>query len=337
MPGNSAPYKSKNTQLAVGHEASQNATVAPDRVPGIVGDAAQMPDPEVDYLEDRVIGGPRTIFDKRPGQRTYEAGSITVTPQDPWPFAYMFGKETVNIDEDVDGNTETGKNTHVLEVLNDDVPPTFTTEAVYYAPASSAADDFVRTFGGCAVSSGELSTDNEDQLTVDLDVYAMSVEPGSNPTSGIDVPKQEKWIFSDASSNLNMFDSSFARVTDFSLDLDNGLESKYYIESEQAPDPFEILYNIAEFSMDVTISIDDNSIYTELVRDPHDQNKFTASIDFTRPNGDTLRVEATGCEIEDAPHEIPEDDQTIDVDVSILPEDVTVYVEDSNSSGAILA
>lgn len=339
MPGNKAPYKSKNTQLAVGSESEQNSTVAPTRVPGIVADAAQMPDPEIDYLEDRVIGGPRTIFDKRPGQRTYEAGSVTVTPQDGWPFAYLFGKETVNTDEDVDGNSETGKDTHVFEVLNDDLPPTFTTEAVYYAPSSSSADDFVRTFGGCAVASGTLESDNESQLTVDLDIYAMSVEPGTTSTGSIDVPQTEKWIFSDASSNLEMFGSSFSRVTDFSLDLDNGLESKYYIESEQSPDPFEILYNIAEFSMDATISIDDNSIYTELARDSDDQNKFTTSIEFTRPNGDTLRVEATGCEFEDAPHEIPDDDQTIDVDVSILPEDVTVYVEDSVNpgNGSILA
>ena len=337
MPSNKPPFKSKNTQLAVGHETEQNAVATVSRVPGIVGEAAQLPDPEVDFLEDRVIGGPRTIHDKRAGLRTYEAGSITVTPQDGWPFAYLFGQETVNIDEDVDGNEETDKNTHVFEVLNDDLPPTFTTEAVYYAPTSSSGSDFARTFGGCAVASGDLSIDNEDQLTVDLDVYAMSVDPDASPTSGIDVPKHEKWIFSDASSDLEMFGTSFARVTDFSLDLDNGLESQYYIESSNAPDPFELLYNIAEFSIDATIAISDDSIYQELVHEGGVQNKFEASIDFTRPNGDTLRIVAQGCEIEDAPHEIPDDDQVVEVDVSILPEDVTVYVEDSNSSGAILA
>ncbi|AGM11733.1 tail tube [Halovirus HCTV-5] len=337
MPGNDAPFKSKSTQLVVGHESSQNTTVAPDRVPGLVADAASLPDPEVDYLEDRVIGGDRELFDKRAGRRTYEAGSITVRPQDAWPFAYLFGSETVNADTDIDGNSETGTDTHVFTPLMDDLPPTFTTEAVYYAPTSSSANDFVRTFGGCAVASGEITMDNENQLEVDLDLYAMSVSPGSSPTSGISVPDQEKWIFSDAKSNLNLFGTSFARVTDFSVSMDNGLEAKYYIESANAPDPFELLYNIIEYQLDCTIAVDDNTLYNQLVNNT--DTTFTAEITFERPNGDALRIKATECQIESAPHEIPEDDQTIEVDVSIVPEGLEVRVEDSNTADgtAILA
>jgi hypothetical protein len=335
MPGNDAPFKSKSTQLVVGHESSQNSTVTPDRVPGLIADAASLPDPEVDYLEDRVIGGDRELFDKRAGRRTYEAGSITVRPQDPWPFAYLFGSETVNADTDIDGNSQTGTDTHVFTPLMDDLPPTFTTEAVYYAPQSSSASDFVRTFGGCAVASGEISMDNENQLEVDMDLYAMSVSPGSSPTTGISVPDQEKWIFSDASSNLTLFGTSFARVTDFSVSMDNGLESQYYIESSNAPNPFELLYNIIEYQLDATIAVDDNTLYNQLVNNT--DTEFQAQIEFTRPNGDTLRITATGCSIESAPHDIPEDDQVIEVDVSIVPEGLKVEVEDSNGSGAILA
>jgi len=337
MPGNDAPFKSKSTQLVVGYESSQNSTVDPSRVPGLIADAASLPDPEVDYLEDRVIGGDRELFDKRPGRRTYEAGSITVRPQDPWPFAYLFGSETVNADTDITGSSETGTDTHVFTPLMDDLPPTFTTEAVYYAPTSSSASDFVRTFGGCACASGEISMDNENQLEVDMDLYAMSVSPGGSPTAGISVPDQEKWIFSDAKSNLTLFGTSFARVTDFSVSMDNGLESQYYIESDNAPDPFELLYNIIEYQLDATIAVDDNTLYNQLVNQT--ETKFEASIEFERPNGDSLRITATGCSIESAPHDIPEDDQVIEVDVSLVPEGLKVEVEDSNSADgtAILA
>jgi len=337
MPGNDAPFKSKSTQLVVGHESSQNSTVAPDRVPGLVADAASLPDPEVDYLEDRVIGGDRELFDKRAGRRTYEAGSITVRPQDAWPFAYMFGSEQVNADTDIDGGSSTGTDTHVFTPLMDDLPPTFTTEAVYYAPTSSSANDFVRTFGGCAVASGEISMDNENQLEVDMDLYAMSVSPGSSPTTGVTVPDREKWIFSDAKSNLSLFGTTFARVTDFSVSMDNGLESQYYIESSNAPNPFELLYNIIEYQLDATIAVDDNTLYQQLVNET--DTKFEASIEFERPNGDSLRITATGCSIESAPHDIPEDDQVIEVDVSIVPEGLKVEVEDSNTAdgSAILA
>jgi len=337
MPGNDAPLKSKSTQLVVGHESSQNSTVAPDRVPGLVADAASLPDPEVDYLEDRVIGGDRELFDKRAGRRTYEAGSITVRPQDAWPFAYMFGSEQVNADTDIDGGSSTGTDTHVFTPRMDDLPPTFTTEAVYYAPTSSSANDFVRTFGGCAVASGEISMDNENQLEVDMDLYAMSVSPGSSPTTGVTVPDREKWIFSDAKSNLSLFGTTFARVTDFSVSMDNGLESQYYIESSNAPSPFELLYNIIEYQLDATIAVDDNTLYQQLVNET--DTKFEASIEFERPNGDSLRITATGCSIESAPHDIPEDDQVIEVDVSIVPEGLKVEVEDSNTAdgSAILA
>lgn len=330
MPGNDAPFKSKSTQLVVGHESSQNSTVTPTRVPGLIADSASLPDPEIDYLEDRVIGGDRELFDKRPGRRTYEAGSITVRPQDAWPFAYLFGSETVNAGTDIDGNSETGTDTHIFTPLMDDLPPTFTTEAVFFAPQSSSAGDFVRTFGGCAVASGDISMDSQNQLEVDMDLYAMSVSPGGSPTSGVSVPEQEKWIFSDTSSNLSLFTTNFARVTDFSISMDNGLESNYYIESSNAPDPFELLYNIIEYQLNATIAVDDNTLYNQLVNNT--ETKFEASIEFERPNGDALRIIATGCQMQAAPHDIPEDDQTIEVDVSIIPEGLEIRVEDSNSA-----
>jgi hypothetical protein len=330
MPGNDAPFKSKSTQLVVGHESSQNSTVTPDRVPGLVADAASLPDPEVDYLEDRVIGGDRELFDKRAGQRTYDAGSITVRPQDSWPFAYLFGNETVNAGTDIDGNSETGVDTHVFTPLMDDLPPTFTTEAVYYAPQSSSASDFVRTFGGCAVSSGEITMDNENQLEVDLDLDAMSVSPGGSATAGVSVPDHDKWIFSDAKSNLSLFGTTFARVNDFSVSMDNGLEAKYYIESGNAPDPFELLYNIIQYQLSTTITVDDNTLYNQLVSNT--DTKFESKVTFQRPNGDSLRIMATGCQLESAAHPIPDDDRAIEVDVGIIPEGLEVKVEDSNST-----
>lgn len=331
MPGN-VPYKPEQAQLAVATESTQDqAATSGFRLFGYVQEATQLPDPEINWIEERIIGGTREIFNKVEGQNAYEGGSIPITPYDGAPIAYLLGKDSVSVDSDIDGNSETGTNTHTLTALKDDLPPTQTIEATYKAAASSGADDFVRTFTGAAPQSGEIAVNNEEELAVSLDYIALGVTTGTSQTESPTVPSREPWLFHDVASNLSLFGTSFARVSDFSLSVTNNLEDGRYLEDSEAPDPYELTYGITEYDLSATITVDDDTIYDELVSQSN--SSFKAELEFEKPSsGENLRITCEDCDIESAPHELPAEETTVDVDVSIIPESVTIKVEDTEAS-----
>lgn len=347
MPGQGAPYQPHQAELAVANESGQddtNTTGSDFRAFGLIQDGTSLPDPTINWIEERVIGGNREIFNKFEGQYTYEGGSVPVVPYDGLPIAYALGSETFNQDEDVDGTDTSGDatpvNTHVLTSLNNDLPPTQTIEATYIAPASSSANDFVRTFSGCTPASAEITANNENELVVTLDYLAMGVTEGDNQTASSTAPADRRpWLFQDVNSNLNLgFNgSAFARVQEFSLSITNNVEPGYYLEDTQAPDPFELMYGNVEYEMSATIVIDDDSIYTELIG-PTDDG-FQTQLEFQKPSdgNETLRITATECNFSEAPHEINRDEQFVTVDVSIIPNSLTIKVEDAQSTGGYLA
>lgn len=328
MPGN-VPYKPEQAQLAVATEDTQATTATSGfRLFGYVQEATSLPDPTINWVEERIIGGTREIFNKVEGQRAYEGGSIPVTPYDGAPIAYLLGKDSVEVDTDIDGNAETGTNTHTLTALTSDLPPTQTIEATYKAADSSSGSDFVRTFSGCAPASGEIAVNNEDELQVSLEYIAMDVDTSSSQTESPNVPDRDPWLFHDAVSDLSLFGTSFARVNDFSLGISNNIEDGRYIHGNEAEKPYELTYGITEYELSATITVDDTAVYNELTNPTADG--FTAELEFEKPSsGENLRITCYGCNIEDAPHDVPAEETTIDVDVSIIPESVTIKVEDT--------
>lgn len=335
MPGE-VPYKPEQAQLAVATESTQDSAAGSGfRLFGFVQEATSLPDPSIDWIEERIIGGTREIFNKVEGQYAYEGGSIPITLYDGAPIAYLLGSDSVATDEDIDGNSESGTNTHTLTVLTDDIVPTQTVEATYKAAASSNANDFVRTFTGAAPQSGEITMTNEEELKTTLEYIAMGVTTGTSQTESPSVPSRDPWLFHDTASDLSLFGTSFARVSDFSLSVTNNMEPGRYIESTEAPDPFEITYGITEYELNTTITIDDDSVYSELNSPTADG--FTAEIEFEKPSsGENLRITCDNCNISDAPHGVPAEETTIDVDVTIIPESVTVKVEDTTQSNTYI-
>ena len=335
MPGE-VPYKPEQAQLAVATEDSQDSAASSGyRLFGYVQEATSLPDPQINWIEERIIGGTREIFNKVEGQNAYEGGSVPVTPYDGAPMAYLLGNDSVAPDETIDGTSETGTNTHTITALKNDIPPTQTIEAAYFAAASSSADDFVRTFTGATPASGEITINNEQELTVSLEYMAMGVTTGTDTTNvdSATVPDRDPWLFHDVTSNLTLFGTSFARVSEFSLSVTNNVEDGRYLEDSQAPDPFELTYGITEYELSATITVDDDTIYQELVTQTN--SEFTAELEFEKPtSGENLRITCTGCDIESAPHEIPAEETTIDVDVAIIPESVEIKVEDTEQSNA---
>lgn len=324
------PYKGEDTQLAVGVETDQGTSVEPSRVLGKVAEEAQPPDPEQEWMVTRVIGGTREPFQKHQGQRSYQGGDVPVILQDGAPLAYVLGAESYD--------DQVTPSTHTLTAKQDGKPPSQTLEAVYYG--RGGGDDFVRTFQGCVPESGELAMNNDDELTLSMSYWAMGVETGSSPTAGISVPDQDPWLFADASSQLSLFGSSFARFQDFTLSISNNPEEGRYIvddgntPSGDARDPYEITYGNAGYELSATLTIEDNSLYNELVSPT--AGGFTAEMAFERSNGDALTITAEGCNFADGAHPIPGESGKVEVEVTMTPESLTIVVEDSNSSASYL-
>jgi len=132
----STPYVRHDSQIAVGLESDQGTTVTPDRTFGYVSGSTDLPDPEVDWLEERSISGgaSRELSGKYAGQNTYDGGNAPIFPVDGFPLALAFGNDSVTDDTNVDATgaevSESGMTCHAIDVFAEAIPPTRTIEAV---------------------------------------------------------------------------------------------------------------------------------------------------------------------------------------------------------------
>lgn len=319
------PYKGEDTQLVVGTESTQGTAVTPTEVLGKVVEDATMPDPEQEWLVQRVIGGDREIFQQEQGIRTMQGGEVPIVLQDGHPVAYLLGADSVS---------GSGPYTHEITAKQTGKPPSQTLEAVYYGRGGGT--DFVRTFQGCVPASGEFSMNEDDELTLSLSYWAMGVTTGTSPTTGISVPSDDPWLFADSSSQLSLFSTSFARFMDFSLSVENNPEEGRYIApdadhpSGDSRDPFEITYGNAGYELTATIVIEDDALYQELLNPT--SGGFDSVIEFQRGgSGDLFRITASGCQFTEAPHEIPGESGKIEVEVTIVPNTLTIEIESDDS------
>ena len=90
------PYKSERTDIFVGIESEQKSEAEVTRYPGFLTGSQQVADPEIEWIEERVVGGDREVFQHVEGPRSFDGGNWTVVPFDGWPIAWLLGSETVN-------------------------------------------------------------------------------------------------------------------------------------------------------------------------------------------------------------------------------------------------
>jgi len=320
------PYKAEDTQLLTGLETSQGTSATPTDVFGKVVEDATLPDPEQDWMVQRVIGGGREPFQQEQGIKEYQGGEIPIVLQDGHPVAYAFGNDSVS---------GTGPATHTITPKEDGKPPSQTLEATYYGRGGGS--DFVRTFAGATPNSLELSMNEDDELTAALTYWAMGVSTGSSPTTGISVPSTDPWLFADASSELTLFGTTFARFIDFTFSLENNLTEGRYIAPEashptgDSRDPFEITYGNVDYELTATIAVEDDSLYQELISPT--AGGFQLVIEFQRGgSGYLFRLTCDGCQFTEAPHEIPGESGRIEVEVTIQPTTAQVEVESDDSN-----
>jgi len=333
MPGND-PYKREDSQLLFGTESTQGTAATVDREVGKVEGDTELPDPEIDWQEERSIGGgsSRELTDKFAGQNSYEGGSLPITPFDGFPIALLLGSDSVQADTGLDSTGsstgDTGTTLHTLTVNEAKKPPTVTCEATYFG--RGGASDFVRTFTGMTPPSGTISTDNEGRLTTELDMVAMGVSTGTSSTS-VAADGRDPWLFHDIESDLSLFGTSYARVTEFELEISANVSPRHYIQSATGKDPFEILNGNIEYELSATIVPDDDSLYSEL---KSRSDAGSANLQFYKSTDDErLRIELSNIGIESGGHPMPEEGAP-EVDVTIIPESVTVKVEDTQATSA---
>jgi hypothetical protein len=329
------PYVRHDSQIIVGVESDQGTTVTPTRTFGKVDGDTDLPDPSIEWLEERSIsaGASRELSGKYPGQNTYEGGSIPVVPVDGVPLALAFGNDATTADTNLDATgsevAETGTTLHTIDVLDSKKPPTVTVEATYFGRGTGS--DFARTFGGAAPPSVTLSVDNEGRLSSDLDMLAMGVTEGDAPTTSVSEDTRDPWIFDDVESDLSLFGNTYARVTEFEHELTTNADPRHYIASSSGRDPFEVLYQNAEHELSATITVVDDTLYTELL---NANDAGSATIQFSKPStGEVLRYEASNIGISEAPHNIPEEGAN-EVDVTITPDSAVVKVTDTQETSA---
>ena len=330
------PYVRHDSQIVIGVEDSQGTTVTPTRTVGRLNGDTDMPDPEVDWQEERSIdaGSTRELSGKEPGQNTYEGGSLPVLPHDGLPIALLFGEDSVQTDTGLDatGSTtsDTGTTLHTMTVNDTDLPPTVTIEATYFG-RGSGGEDFVRTFAGATPPSGTISTDNESRLQCEMDMLAMGVSPGTSPTTGISEPSRSPWLFHDVESDLSIAGTSYARLTNFEIEITTNISPEHYIAAASGADPYEILYGNIEYEISATIKPTDKSLY-QSVLDRDDSG--TMNIQFARDGGgDRLRFEGDRIGLSEAPYSFPEEGAP-EVDVTITPDSLKCLVEDQQATEA---
>lgn len=333
-PNDNQPFKAERTLLGVAMEPNQKEEVVPERLPGYTDGNVTATTPDVSLQEMRVVGGNREMYDQIEGQYDFSGGSWTLNPWDGWPIAFVLGNE--NIMEDT---PEVGLTTHELTAKQTGMPPTATAEYVFIG--ADGQDDMVMPYLGVFATQGSLSQDNEGLLEFSVDNEALGVpsdvrDTGARTdgvTTGSWLPDdRDPWKFDGAKSNLSLFGTSFARMTDFTLDINNGSESQWYTQDDAAHEPYEATYGNVEYSLDVEINISDPSLYNELVT--ASDTGFEANIEFAKQftPDETLLIECMGAKFENAPHDIPESG-AVGVSASMVPESVKITVVDTYTNG----
>jgi hypothetical protein len=334
-----SPQKGHDSRILVGLQDEQRTTVTPTRHLGKIEEETEHPDPEVSWNEEFLIGTGREMNAKTEGQKVYEGGSYPVIAYDGYPLAVLLGSETFTAD-----TPSAGTNEHVLTAAGASagsatpVPPSLTVEATHLG--RGGASDFVRTFNTVVPTSGEISLDNEGRLTTTLDTIAIGVQRGSSPTSDPGMPDRNPWLFSDLSSGFTFDGTTVARLEEFTISINQNSSARHYIESTRAPDPYEILYGgQVGYEFTATVTVVDSTFYDEL------QNPTAGGVDasmkFSKANGDAVEFSLTGNNLTDAGHATPRgegaEDDTLQVEMNIVPESLTVTFEDSSSTQGYLA
>jgi len=271
--------------------------------------------------------------------------------------------------------TEAGATVYTHQILETSDLDTMTWHAHMRSSDESqgVAYDFDRRYFGGKVGSATISAEEGGVLMMSWDSVDFLGMIHSQKGSGMDVPfyslmqpirsgevvqpSTEPYYFSEGI--VTMFGTTIARMRSFSLNINNNLESRYYITrrgASQRKGPSEIRENRREYSMSATLAIPDvrdqtnsttASIFNQLLQEGIRSNGGTTQgfeiiLTFARGNGNddyiSIKIpddgvanqgaDAQGAIIRSAPHNITTDGP-LQVDVDILFRNMQIYMSDS--------
>jgi hypothetical protein len=234
--------------------------------------------------------------------------------------------------------------------------PSFSLHASYVD--ANGANSLVRRFHGGKVNRMTISANEGGFLTGSVDEmmfssfshnatgaqnishYVADLTTGIPAASAVYTCDQP-WLFSGGS--LSLWGTTFARVRNFRISINNACVPKYYITSDgHAQLPYEIREGKRDYSMSCTIDIEDSSIYAELLNQGCTNGTgnmvgFQTILSFTRADGDHIVLtspvaapacggDSQGCFIKSAPHNISTGDNLLGVSLTIMMRSVGVHL-----------
>jgi len=221
---------------------------------------------------------------------------------------------------------------------------------------SDGSNGICRRWLGGKVNRQTLEATEGDFLKCSIDeiifqnfIHDISGEPyynsGVADCTGMDFPTSQPYLFSYGSLTLN--GTEFARIRNFRLEVNNNLETKFYIQNGVSGLrlPYEAREGRREYRLSCQIDIEDNSLYKELVRmgTYTDVYKgFQTIIQFVRGSGDQITItsptatpsgggDAMGCLIRTAPHNIVTD-PVVSTTLDISMRSLGIEIQDSISA-----
>jgi len=215
---------------------------------------------------------------------------------------------------------------------------------------SDGNSELIRRWSGGKIGRATYSGSEGEELKMSLDEiifrsYAVDGDSGV-ATATLDYPTTQPFIFSYGA--LTLWGTEFARIRNFSIDVGNALEPRYYVTNDAtARLPYEIHEGRREYRVGVTLDITDSTLFDELNKFGTNQGTavdglfkgFDMAVTFTRGAGDTITFtlppsaaaaggDAQGLFIRSAKHNIVTDPQ-VSVPLDLIARSMKITVVNS--------
>jgi len=337
MAAGDAIIRGESWELSFGPETSYGVdpgTAALNWVFGVVQQAT-MPDPEFNWMPYWMLGSAskRNFYIMYRGRKSF-AGSIPdIVLINGYPLYLPIG--------DVVTTGTESPYTHTISETNRLKSITMQHE-LFDADGNS---ELIRRWSGGKVNRASYHASEGEPLMMSIEEiifnsYASSGDSGIASASA-SYPTTDPYLFCHGA--LTLFGTEFARVRNFSIEVSNNIEPKYYITDDSAESraPYELREGRREYRMTANIDIADSSIFDALVAEGvyTSLKGFDISLVFTRGDNDTITFtippttadaggDSQGAFIRSAPHNIV-NEPAVSVPVDIIFRSMKIVVVDA--------